>query len=137
MRFADVQTYLAAELDPSLLPCLILPGPSGDLVVQKLSPQRIIFATVGGGAGLTLEQLFDRPFITIRTVGRQGSYDDAEALAWAVDTALLQFVSNGVIGSAPITYLTRTGGAPTLLLKDSADRYHFTCSYIAETPSNL
>ena len=131
MRYKDVELFLRPIVGYATN--IVSPGPSTEAALQKLSPQAMVFATVGGGAGLTSEQNFDRPFITVRTIGKQGDYDSAEALAFAIDAAFLALDHNGLVGTAKVLYVTRTGGAPSLIDHDSADRYHFQCTYIAET----
>ena len=108
------------------------PGPGGDLSAQLVSPDAVVFLTVGGGPGFASEQRFDRTFITVRVAGPQTDYDAARKLAMAVDRALTSFDSSGMIGQTYTLYITRTGGSPQLLSKDTAERYHFTASYVAE-----
>lgn len=149
MRFSDVQTFVQAGYqaagygDPATdaeFP-VINPGPPTVNDLLKLAVDRIVFLSVGGGAGLTTEDVFDRPFIGARTVGNQDDYTDAEKLAWDLDTMLLSL--NGAapnarrMGTSRVLYVARAGGAPVLLEKDTAQRYHFTCTYIVETSSGL
>jgi hypothetical protein len=138
MLYSDVAEFLAAGLRSSYDPLpAFSPGPASSTKQQKTSSGRLIFVTVGGGAGLTTELLFDRPFISIRVCGNQNDYADAETLAKAVDFLLLGVDTNSLIGAAEVLYVTRTGGGPSLLEQDSADRYHFSCSYISETQTGL
>lgn len=129
MRYSDVESFLR----PIVGDAPIHPGPSTEAALQKLSSQAIVFATVGGGAGLATEGLFDKPFITIRAIGKQGDYDSAETLAKDIDAAFRALDHNGEVGEAKVLYVTRTGGGPTMIDHDNADRYHFQCTYIAET----
>ena len=143
MRFADVKSwaegYLAALRDPdgqlvyTPYTPMVLPGPASDAIVQKSSPNELVFLTLGGGAGMTTEGLFDQPFLSVRAIGRQNDFTGAENLAYFLDAGLLAFDSNGIIGNAPVLRVARSGGAPALLMMDDASRYHFTCSYIVET----
>lgn len=146
MKFSDVKTYLETELaalrtlsdDAKYSPVPpINPGPASNAPLQKISSQMIVFATVGAGAGLTMESLFDRPFITIRAIGLQQDYESAETLAQDIDRILLTRRAGGTIGSAKVLYVTRTSGAPALLEQDLANRYHFTCDYITETQTGF
>lgn len=146
MRFADLNTYVTAELtalgvygDPDTDPTfpVINPGPPTVPELAKLATDRIIFLSLGSGPGLTSELLFDRIFITARVIGRQDDYTDAETLAWDLDGMFTKIDSNAIVGTARVLYVTRTGGAPVLLEKDSASRYHFTCTYLTETESGL
>lgn len=139
LGFADVQDFVQSGLssrDYAPLP-LLSPGPAGDATVQKNTPGAIVFITIGDGAGFTTELLFDRPFIRIRTVGKQNDYGYAEALAQDIDNILCAVDGNTVIGSTNVLYITRAGGSPSLLEKDLSDRYHFTCTYITEAVSGL
>jgi len=114
------------------------PGPDTDPILQKLSPGPILFLMVGGGSGLTLESLFDRPFIATRYIGKQQSYDDAEAGALLLDKILLDVENNtDVLGSTRTLFVTRTGGAPRCVTQDNANRFHFVCSYIAQATTGL
>lgn len=145
MNFSDVETfvhdgYVALGYDANSATFPVLdPGPATDANLQKLSPGRVIFLTLGGGAGVTSEDLFDRPFITCRVIGDQGDYADAETLAQQLDHMFLAVnqVANRQIGTARVLYVARAGGGPVLLEKDSADRYHFTVTYITETGTGL
>lgn len=139
LRFGDVQTYVNDALvalgtygDPSdpMFP-VIDPGPATDQLM-KISPNRLIFLTVGGGAGFTTEQLYDRPFIAARVLGITKNYLDAETLALDVDKILTGVVKNTLVGTAKVLYINRTGGAPALYSYDASERYNFTCSYISE-----
>lgn len=138
MRFSDLETYVAAGYqaagyDPTSTAFpVISPGPSTVAELQKLSPDRIVFLTLGGGPGLTSEELFDRLFITCRVIGRQEDFTDAETLAWQLDDMFVKIDHNGMIGTAKVLYVVRSGGGPVLLEKDAAGRYHFTCTYVTE-----
>jgi hypothetical protein len=142
MRYSDAEAwatdYLTGLVDANgdrvytPIPALS-PGPASDEIVQKISPDEIVFLTVGGGAASTIEGLFDNPFLTLRAVGQQEDYQSAEDLAWYMDSGLLAIPDNGFMGNARIKPVVRTGGVPALLSQDNAGRYHFTCSYIVET----
>ena len=149
LTYADVKSWLtdalAGEgysttlpLEPEAKPMpLIHPGPFSLAQLQDLSPQSIVFATVGNGAGLTDENLFEQPFITIRTIGLQGDYDGAEALAMTIDRLLLAITGNAVIGATKVLYVTRSGGGPQLIDYDSSDRYHFQTTYVVRSQTGL
>jgi hypothetical protein len=142
MRYRDAEAwaidYLAGLVDSrgrrvyTQTPA-VAPGPASDEMMQKISPDEIVFMTVGGGAASTVEGLFDNPFITVRTIGAQNDYQSAEDLAWYMDKGLLAIPDNGYMGEARIKPVARTGGVPALLSQDNASRYHFICSYIVET----
>lgn len=142
MKYADIEDYLTVWLgqfyggdDQPAMP--LFSFDPYNAITSKATPNAMIYLAVGSGAGLSKEQVFDRPFITVRTIGLQGDFDSAEQLAEHVDAGFLLLGSNGIVGSTTVLYVTRSGGKPTLLLKDTADRYHFTCSYITETPTGL
>jgi len=113
------------------------PGPAGDVGELESSPDAIVFLTVGGGAGLTKESTFDRVFTTAHVVGPQRDFTAAESLALDLDACLLMFGSSDDLDGTWTLGINRTGGRPALLLKDSAERYHFTASYIAEAETGL
>lgn len=143
LTYSDVENWLSnsieqAEIFPSgvALPTFS-PGPYNASQLSSVSPQDIVFISVGGGAGLTTELLFDRPFISIRVVGRQNDFRSAEKLAHLVDLLFLGVDSNQKIGTTPVLSITRTGGGPQMLELDSADRYHYSCSYIAESQTGM
>lgn len=145
MRYADMEEFIRAGLtakgystaNPDIsegartMPT-IDPGPSTIQDLWKKSPSAMLFVTVGNGAGLRLEGLFDMPFITVRSIGLQNNFEYAETLAYDVDDLLLGVDSNTMIGSVLTLYVNRTGGAPQLVDFDSANRYHFQTTYIAE-----
>lgn len=145
MKFSDLSTfvtagfvalgYTPASMDGSFP--LLDPGPPSMPSLLRLAPGRMVFLTLGGGAGLTTELLYDRIFISARVIGRQNDFADAEQLAAQLDKMFLQVDSPRKIGTARALYITRTGGAPSLLEKDASDRYHFSCSYITETKTGL
>lgn len=113
----------------------MLPGPITSELMQKRSPQAVLMIQVGNGVGLTTEGLYDKPFITVRTIGPQTKYADAERLAFDVDLILVPVSPPPgpfSMGGARVLYVTRTGGAPQLVDFDTADRYHFQATYITE-----
>jgi len=138
MRYSDVESFLQdglTGLGYKPLP-VFSPGPS-QLVVERKAPGSMVFATFGGGLGPTSEEHFDRPFITIRALGKQRDFTGAETLAWDIDTLLLAVDGNAIVGTAKVLYIVRTGGAPALVDHDSAERYHFQSTYIVETQTGF
>lgn len=145
LRFSDVESFLTEGLsglgygkinpadgtNPRTMP-VFSPGPASVPRLAKLSPGSTLFVTVGNGVGLDVQQLFDRPFITVRAIGPQRDYEGAETLAYDVDQLMLAIGSNATIGTAKVLYITRTGGAPTLIDYDAGDRHHFQTIYITE-----
>jgi hypothetical protein len=114
----------------------IAPGPV-DANSLKLSPDDIVFLMLGSGPGLSLDGLYDRVILTTRCIGKQNDYDQAEALALALDQIMRAFATPLPVGLSRSLYFTRTGGRPTEAPRDDADRYHFTCSYITEATTGL
>jgi hypothetical protein len=139
MRYSDVKTFVTnglTTLGYSPMP-LLDPGPENNATLQKKTPFGMVFLVVGNGPGLTTENLYDRVFIRVRAIGKQNNYDYAEKLGWDIDTLLLGVDHNGLVGTAKVLYVVRTGGSPYAIEKDPADRYHFQCSYVAETETGL
>lgn len=134
LTFNDVKDFLQAGLIAlGRTAPVIAPAVDTDALAQKLSPQQLILMRVGNGAGFTTEALFDRPFIFLGIWGKQNNFADAESLALDCDRVMTSAVGNVMIGGTGALYITRTGGRPQLVDKDAADRYHFTCTYLAES----
>ena len=139
LRYSDVYTYVNAGLTAKgygaqggpEMP-LIDPGPFTVARLQKRTPGPMLFLVVGNGVGVTQEAVFDRPFITVRAIGRQNDYDYAETLAHDVDAILLAAGGNTLVGATTALYITRTGGSPQLVDFDDGDRYHYQQTYITE-----
>lgn len=144
LRYSDVETALGQSLvhygygqgDPKLPLPRIKPGPT-DGQALKTTPQSVVFLTVGGGPGLTNEATFDRTFVSVRIVGPQHDYEAGQRLAFAVDRALLAYGGSEILGATYVLGVNRSGGPPTLLLRDNAERYHFTASYIIEAETGI
>ena len=137
MIFDDVAAFTRSGLivlgyDEDDLPVLD-PGPATELILQKLTPSWMAFLTVGGGAASSVEGAFDRPFLSVRAIGKQGDYKGSEKFAQDLDAIFLSASGNTLVGEAPTLGISRTGGPPALLQRDSGDRYHWICSYIVET----
>jgi hypothetical protein len=108
------------------------PGPTAISSLWKsVSPNSIVFLTVGNGIGLKTEGLYDLPFIVVRAIGLQGDYTGAETLAYDIDNLLLP-VENQMVGAARTLYINRNA-PPQLVDYDEANRYHFQTTYITET----
>lgn len=135
IRYADAEDHVTAGLrakgygQDKAMPALDA-GPATIKVLQNRSPGSIVFLTVGNGIGRTTEGLFERIFITVRVIGVQGDYNYAEQLAYDVDD-IFDVPSNAVLGNAPVLSVTRNG-PPQLVDYDSAGRYQFQTTYIAE-----
>lgn len=137
LTYNDVYTFLSAKtLSTDVV--RFDHGPETNALRQKQkTPQALVVLAVGNGAGMTTERLFDQVFINVSIWGKQGSYESAEALALAVDKALLSVESPAMVGSTRVLYITRSGGRPQLVEFDASDRYHFTCTYIAEASTGM
>lgn len=146
LSYADVKSFIQTGLTAkgyvsgtpagpvvSTMP-LIDPGPFSIASLQSLSPGPMVFATVGNGAGLVLEQTYDLVFVTIRSIGPQNDYSAAERLASDLDGLFLAINSNGLVGATRVLWVNRSGGAPQLIDYDAANRYHFQTTYI--TPAS-
>jgi hypothetical protein len=144
LTYSDVQTFLTeglvglhyGELGSTEMP-VIDPGPASLPALQKLSPGSIVFATVGNGAGLTLESTYDQVFITIRAIGLQRDYAGAEKLAQDIDRMFLEVGDSRLLGTTRVLYVTRAGGGPQLIDYDSADRYHFQTTYVVPAMTGI
>jgi Bacteriophage minor capsid protein len=130
----DIENYLSSWLRTvgyNPLP-VFDPGPGINLDATDVSPDRLVLVTIGAGAGFSTEEVFDRPMVSLRTVGPQMNYTDAESLAYDCDKGLTAIDHAQVFSGKWVTSINRVGGGPALLLKDDGDRYHFTCNYIVE-----
>lgn len=108
-------------------------GPWAVRTRWKVTPQGLLFLTLGNGLGPAKEGVFDRPFITVRAIGKQDNFEYAETLAYDVDDILFSLDHNHVWPAGGRTLsVTRTGGAPQLVDYDESNRYHFQATYIAE-----
>lgn len=149
LRYADVRDQVSAALtslgysngnpiNPDVSEVVrtmpvIDPGPFTVHSLWKVSPQGILFLTLGNGVGPVMEGLFDRPFITVRVVGKQQDFDYAETLAYDVDNILMSLPANHTWPHGGRTlFVNRTGGSPQLVDYDESNRYHFQTTYIAE-----
>jgi hypothetical protein len=104
-----------------------------NLDALDVSPGQLVIIALGSGPGLSVEELFDRQIAQIRSVGLQGSnYQSAEQLAQDVDKGMIAIDHSQSINNKWVLSVVRSGGGPALLLKDDADRYHFTCNYVVE-----
>jgi hypothetical protein len=109
------------------------PGPAAIPKVQEaVSPNAVVFLTVGNGLGLAHEGLYEQPFITVRVLGPQNDYDTAEQITYDLDRLMLAVDSPRNVGSCRTLYITRNA-SPQLVDLDEADRYHFQTTYITET----
>lgn len=137
LGYSDVRDFVSAALTAKgygsaghpALPTFH-PGPPTIQALYKQSPNALVFLTVGNGIGTLKEGLFDQPFIVVRVLGLQRNYDHAETLAHDLDEILMA-VETQMVGNTRTLYITRNA-PPQLVDFDSADRYHFQATYIAE-----
>lgn len=123
---ADIAGFLTAQ------GLTAAPSRDGRLPDQ---PDKLIVVTMTGGPGLTVEGVFDNVSAQLRVRGDQNDPDSAEDLAWATDYLLVPPplappLLPGMIGGQYVQGVTRVGGPPAFLMRDSARRTHFTGNYI-------
>lgn len=97
---------------------------------------RYLEITLRPGSGTTTEGLFDLTSLEIRSVGEQGSYEDAEALAWEADRNVRQDGS-GMFGTRYALRSFRSAGGPAAVTRDTSERTHFTCLYTVESEAEV
>jgi Bacteriophage minor capsid protein len=140
LKYEDVRGFISTLLselgygtETNPMP-VFTPGPGTLGTVLDISPGRLVILTMGAGAGLDMEEVFDRPSVQVRSVGLQMDYNDAETLAQNIDQGLIGALVNGsqVVNGKYTLRIVRAGGGPALLEKDTGDRYHFVCNYIWE-----
>lgn len=106
------------------------------LVVSGLeeleSPDRLLFVTPSGGAGETMERMFELNSVQIRTRGVRNNPADAFALADRVDRALMDVEYPLRIGGRHVTKVQWAGGPPALVERDAALRSVLSASYVFE-----
>lgn len=134
LRYENLKNFFTAAYAAAELKVLVSQGPDSDEDLMQLGVDRMLFIMIGGGPGLVNDGMSDRVTIRLRWVGPQGDYNTAESTAMTDDLLLITATE---IDGVRIDYTTRQGGRPTLLQRDSGDRYHFSCSYITETASGL
>lgn len=111
----------------------IYPGP--DLPTQEANSY-VVLSRYGGPGLSGGEGALDGFSWQVRTVGRQGAYEEAEGIADAIDIAWISHMS-GKIGGLHVVEINRVGGPPAVLMVDDAERTHFVCSYNASVESAL
>lgn len=92
-------------------------------------PGPYVLLTPYGGPGEDLEGAVDDRAWQVRVCGHQLSWEDAEEIANAIDEAFLRHTTSTVHTERVISVM-RSGGPPSPLDIDDADRVHFVCSYI-------
>lgn len=131
MRYSAIRDFIRDSVAAEYPTLVFHPGP-----VMPDIPERYVVLTPLPGAGLNTEGIFDASGWQVRSVGLQASYDDAEALASAID-AVLAFQPSQMVGDKWVTSITRIGGQPYVLMVDNANRTHFVASYLFDAESEV
>jgi hypothetical protein len=135
LKYSNVESFVSAGLSAlgtySPLP-VFDPGPTPDLDALDLTGDRLVIISIAPGGGMAVENIIDRVVVQVRSIGAQMDYADAEQLAQDIDHNMLSLDVSQFIDGLWVVSISRVGGGPALLVKDSADRYNFTCSYIWE-----
>jgi hypothetical protein len=126
LTFEEIKTRLA---DGGVV-VEVIPGPDPDSSADL--PGSFVVVTPTGGPGEATEGATDQSGFQLRTVGEQHDYTSAETLAWQADGVIRTLDGSEMLGARRLVRLNRIGSPPTLLLLDSANRYHFVCTYFAE-----
>lgn len=125
LKSADIATFLAAH------------GITAPIVREQELPEmpdEVVLIELSGGLSSTYEMLFDRPAVRVTVRGKQGDPDSAEALAEAVDNALLTDAPIS-LGGKHVTTLQRLSGPPNFVGLDERGggrRTILQASYIPE-----
>lgn len=113
---------------------------SGARIIGGREPDngRVIVVTMSAGAGPSMDGLFDQPGFQITARGAQNNLDDAEAIAYDVDTILLHAPTSFYMAGVYVDFIGRTGGSPQQLpFQDAQSRFVFTCNYYASVSVGL
>jgi hypothetical protein len=105
-------------------------------------PHRMVILTPAGGAGLSMEDVYDQPTWQAHVVGKQSrdgrvndSADDAEELFGLVDAAIIGPTYPIMIGTHRCIRAQRFGAGPSPLSADSGGRAHYVGTYLFEVVS--
>lgn len=100
------------------------------------SPDELVVIAMTGGPGMTVDGVLDGVSFQVRSRGEQGGAGtDVWAMAWAIDGLLVPPPASAPsspcrVGSQFVSEISRVGGPPAFLLRDSARRAHYTGNYI-------
>lgn len=131
---AAVELYLRGrDADRLILPERIERG-LPDKVTLLQGIDRMLILTPTPGPGFTTERAIDGNIVTVRCVGAQDDYDDAESMATGADGLMLSD-GNVNVGGYGTLGVSRAGGPPTPVMRDSSLRTHFQCSYVIPVQS--
>lgn len=101
---------------------------SDDQNLDEIEQDTAVVLSLRGGGSAILERTYDRPTVQVQLRGPQFDPGTAEAMAHAIDDALLAPTITE-IGTTRVISLDRLGGPPTSAGRDGAHRNLFTCSY--------
>lgn len=130
---SDLQAFLVAGLD---LQSNLGWSFDGDI---PPSPSRLYTITgPNSGVGMNIEGAFDGLVMQLRTRGQQGqgtagkqaAAEDARMLAWQADRLLMEAKCPVMVGTQLVQLITRSGGPPTMLLRQTSGAVVFTCNYL-------
>lgn len=123
MRFAPLRGLIQGFLsDPALY---VFPGP----VIPEY-PKRLVVCTQISSPGLETDGLIDIVGWQVRSIGEQNNYQSAEDLALAIDAGIQGLGNSQDVQGLRLVTAYRSGGPPTPLMVDDAQRHHFVCSYL-------
>ena len=100
--------------------------------IRKM-PDRLVTLSPTPGPGFVLEAAADAGAFQARIRGAQNDQDDAEHLAYLLDSLILGANFPAVTASGQvIVHIHRLGGTPSLLTPapDDADRYSYITTYL-------
>ena len=130
MRFSTLRSLIEQfKIEASVDGFDIYPGPDDPRV-----PTSYILLTAYEGPGLNTDDLFDAQSWQIKVVGEQYNYESGESVSGLLDRYLRRLHS-GWYGGQWVTSIYRSGGSPSPLLVDDANRTHFVCSFIVDVDS--
>lgn len=126
LKYNDLKAWLAPQLSESPV---FSPGPIVPQL-EQISPDEILYLVRVGRSGFdTDEKLFERLIFQAYVISGQNDYDSGEALIYEVDQIMLNIAAGTKIGDTYVSSIDAAGNGPRLIAWDTAQRYHFTCSY--------
>lgn len=135
LRSRDTLRLAANPDDPRKLPAFIGRGPIDTEAINSTYDD-MLWLTASPGPGLMIDWQFDGHIVNVRSVGLQDDPDSAEATAFLADELMLS-PGNVLVGSLPALYVTRAGGPPTPIMRDTSRRTHYGCAYVIPVKSGL
>jgi hypothetical protein len=122
ISIAKVQRWISEEFG---VPGTVGPNPMPDM------PDAYVLVTLLPGAGLTMDDQFDRPSFQVAVRGQQFAEQTPDAVAQAIDRRLIKELQypHELWGEYVVT-CSRTGGGPSPLQSyDKGRRVIYTCTY--------